>query len=352
MKILVVFLCLLMSGCAISSEERYVFTAPLMFTQFDVVVYSSSSRKKVEVEVKKVWDEIEYWFKVLSPAGDSVAAQLNRDGFLSEETDPKAFNTISNFIVLSKEINRQSNGVFDLTVYPLIRLWGFYKQDEEHRVPSDAEIQDVLKVIGMDKVIFEDGKIRLKDGARLDYGAIAKGFAVDRGVEILKASPIISAGIVNAGGNLKVFGSKPDGTPWSVGVRDPNGGNPQEVVPMYDGEAIATSGDYEQFFVDENGEIYHHIFNPKTGRPVKHNLASISVIIKDSAEQADIFSTTLLALGREEALKMIDKLNLTDKISLYFIERNGDLLTNYANSNWIERVQNATNSADIKRISK
>ncbi|MGL5722179.1 MAG: FAD:protein FMN transferase [Brevinema sp.] len=352
MKKLTCFLCILLSGCASSVEKRYVFSEPLMFTQFDLILYSTAPRKKVEVETQKVWEELNYWFKVLSPAGDGPAATLNKTGFLSEETDPKAFGAISNFIVRAKEINKESNGAFDLTVYPLIRLWGFYKQDEEYRVPSDTEIRDTLKTIGMDKVVFEDGGIRLKDGARLDYGAIAKGFAVDKGIEILKASSIISAGIVNAGGNLTVFGSKPDGTPWSVGVRDPNGGSPNAVVPMYDGESIATSGDYEQFFVDENGKTYHHIFNPKTGRPVEHNLASMSIIVKDSAETADMFSTTLLSLGREEALKMIDRLGLSDSVSLYFIEREGDSLTNYANPNWMERSLAIPQSADIKRSSQ
>lgn len=330
-------------SCYGGAVKRYVFSQPLMYTQFDIILYSSLPERAVQKEAEKVWKELDYWFIELSPAGLGSAARLNKEAFFSEVDNPKAYAALSNFVARAKRINAQSKGAFDLTVYPLVRLWGFYKQDT-NRLPTDAEIKEALKTVGMDKVSIESNGIRLMKGARLDYGAIAKGFAVDVAVTMLSNVKGIHGGIVNAGGNLRVFGNKPDQSDWTVGVRDPNGGEIQEVVPLYNGESIATSGDYEQYFIGTNGKYYHHIFDPLTGRPVEHNLASVSVVVQDSAETADMLSTTFLASGREKTLSLIKELGIEKTVSLYFIERNGKTLTTFANENWLRRKEALENS--------
>ncbi|SFB89339.1 thiamine biosynthesis lipoprotein [Brevinema andersonii] len=325
-------------SCVSDPYQKQIFSKNLMYTRFDIVIYSSLPRYKLEKEINKIWDELSYWYVQLAPEENGSLNLLNNQSFLSKNDDPKAYGIISNFIEQSKIIALQSDGAFDLTVYPLIKLWGIYQQDD-FRVPADKEIKRVLTHIGMDKIHISNEGIYLEPGVQLDFGAIAKGFAVDRAVSMLTNISGVNAGFVNAGGNLLIFGSKPDHTEWSVGIRNPNGGPVSEIIPMYDNEAIATSGDYEQFFIVDN-KYYHHIFNPKTGYPVDHNLASVSVIIKGSAELADIYATTFLSLGKKETLQLVSNLGLQDEVSLFFIERQKHELSTWANQAWMNRYSN------------
>ncbi|MGL4677213.1 MAG: FAD:protein FMN transferase [Brevinema sp.] len=306
-----------------------------MYTVFDIVVYSLQPKHKINVFIDQVWERLDYLEYELSPAGEGAVSQLNRDSILYKKDNPEVFSILSNSIELSTYMYQLSDGAFDLTVYPLIRLWGFYLQDKQKRVPDNQEIQATLKNVGMEHVYLKDDRIILSNKVQLDLGAIAKGYAVDVAVEILKQNSNISAGFVNAGGNIRVYGSKPDGTPWKVGIRNPNGESVQEIISLYDGESIATSGDYEQYF-EKDGKYYHHIFDPKTGAPVTHNLASVSIVLNGSAEMADLLATTFLSLGKEKTIALLPKLDFGN-LSLFLIERDQDQLISEVNEFWQQR---------------
>lgn len=323
-------------SCESQNLKRRVFQKGVMYTSFDILMYSKSPKYKLNNSVNKIWDRLEYLEKELSPAGEGFLGKLNQDSFVLESENPGIFSVLSNFIVLSKTINEKSEGMFDLTVYPLVRLWGFYLQDEEKRVPSNQEIKQALQFMGMDNIIFTNNGIQLLNDVKIDVGAIAKGYAVDEAVRMMQELEGVSAGFVNAGGNIRVYGTKPDGTPWRVGIRNPNGENIEEIISLYDGESIATSGDYEQFFIVDN-QYYHHIFNPKTGRPVAHNLASLSIVLKGSAELADVLATAFLALGTEKTKELLPIFEKDQQFSLFFIERNGKELNSEATKLWKDR---------------
>ena len=325
-------------SCQSNTPERRVFQKDLMYTTFDIVIYSQTPKFLLSGDINSIWKEIAALEYDLSPAGEGFLGQLNGDGFISETANPKIFTIVSNFITLSKDINQKSDGAFDLTVYPLIRLWGFYAQDAIQKVPSSQEIIKALKMVSMDNIIFTNKGIQLLNGAQIDIGAIAKGYAVDVAIEMLKSIPSISAGFVNAGGNIRVYGTKPNKTPWKVGIRDPKGtSHVEEIISLYDGDAIATSGDYEQYFIAEDGTYYHHIFNPKTGRPVNHPLSSMSVVLKGGAESADVLATTFLSMGKEKTLKLLPIFAGDREVSLFFIEREGENLLSEANDAWLKR---------------
>ncbi len=327
---------LLLSNCQSNTTHKHIYQKDIMYTVFDIVVYSKSP--KSQIKINQIWAHLQYLEKELSPAGDGYLGELNKQGCITKQQNPEIFAIVSNFIILSKYIHEQSNGAFDLTVYPLIRLWGFYLQDIDYTVPTPQEIKNTLQKVGMEHVYLTEDKIILSNNVQLDIGAIAKGYTVDVAIDMLKAQSNISAGFVNAGGNIRVYGKKPDNTPWKVGIRHPNGESVQEIVSLHDGESIATSGDYEQFF-ELDGKYYHHIFNPKTGYPVDHNLASTSVTLKGDAELADILSTTFLSLGKDKSLELLPKINqeFNTDISLFFIERNQEVLSSTANDSWIKR---------------
>lgn len=332
----ILLFCILLVGCTAEKENRYVYQKDLMYTTFDLVVYSSLSRSVLTPKIDHIWKELDILEVEFSPAGEGFVGQLNKNSSITKAENPKIFTTVSNFITRSSTINQQSQGAFDLTVYPLIRLWGFYLQDEGQKVPSDQEISKTLQCVGMEHVILSSQKIALNNNVQIDLGAIAKGYAVDVATSMLTNIEGISAGFVNAGGNIRVYGAKPDKTPWKVGIRNPSGDGIEEIVSLYDGDAIATSGDYEQFFV-KDGITYHHIFNPQTGRPVTHNLASVSVVLKGSAERADILATTFLSLGLEKTKDFLSVFDPNEELSLFFISREENQLLTEANTQWEKR---------------
>ncbi|MGL4388340.1 MAG: FAD:protein FMN transferase [Brevinema sp.] len=334
MKKISIVLLILITSCTSKTISKHVYQKNIMYTVFDVVIYSNLPKFKISNYVNKVWDRLIYLEKEMSPAENGFLGKLNQEAQISRSENPEIFDILSNFIILSKNVNQQSGGAFDLTVYPLIRLWGFYLQDEQ-KVPTQDEIIKTLSQISMNHIIVSNDMIYLKNNAKIDLGAIAKGYAVDEAVKMLTNFGI-SAGIVNAGGNVRVFGHKPEGEPWKVGIRNPSGAGIEEVVILNNGEAIATSGDYERFFVYED-KIYHHIFNPKTGHPVSHSLASVSVIVAQSAELSDVLSTTLLVVGNKEASKFLTKFDPPNNYPLFFIERHQDQLQSSFNTFWAER---------------
>ena len=203
------------------------------------------------------------------------------------------------------EIGRLTNGSFDITVAPLLELWGFGTGDT--RVPTDEELAAALQVIDYTRVRLEreNQQVFLEDAnAKIDLGGIAKGFIVDQAVEVLLKEGVASA-YFDAGGDIRVIGGKPDGTPWRIGVRHPR--ERRQLIARVElrDQAIVTSGDYERFFVSD-GIRYHHILDPATGFPAQ-GLISVTVVAKD-AFTADSLSTAIFVLGLERGMALIESL--------------------------------------------
>lgn len=221
--------------------------------------------------------------------------------------------------VLSEALafSEATDGAFDPTIGPLVKLWGIGSGNE--RVPAPEAIDRALALTGYRKVSLDRGTrtVFLRDrGMRIDLGAIAKGYAADEIARLLSDRGITS-GIVDLGGNILVMGDKAPGKPWTVGIRDPrtSGGNP--IVSLQASSAsLVTSGIYERFFV-ENGKHYHHILNPATGYPADNELLSVTILSTKSI-QADALSTSVFLLGTERGLELISKFPGTEAI---FIDR-------------------------------
>lgn len=201
-----------------------------------------------------------------------------------------------------------TQGAFDVTVAPLVQLWGFY--DKRYRVPDDSEIREILHLVGFDKVEIDDNIIEFKArGMKIDLGAIAKGFALDCAVKKLKLAGINSA-LLDAGGDIYCLGAR-FGRPWRVAIKAGSGGDFAGYLELKD-KAVATSGDYEQYFVVDNIH-YCHILNPKTGRPVDSKILSISVIAKDCLT-ADALATSIFALGDEKGKELAKRFDAQVRI--------------------------------------
>ena len=260
-------------------------------TAITLKVYGS---KRDEV-LKKLEDKINELDDMLSTGKEtSEVSRLNRSG--GAVLSP----TMANLIKRSKAIYNKTDGLFDITIYPLMELWGF--STKNYKVPSGKEISEKLKLVGFDKIDFneETRKISFKNkGMEIDFGGIGKGYITDELVKILTDEKVESA-IINLGGNVFGFRKKPDGSLWNIAIRDPNEPDKYMAAIRLEDSAVITSGGYERYF-EENGIIYHHILDPRTGKPSDSGLKSVSIISKDGT-LADALSTSLFIMGEEKAI--------------------------------------------------
>lgn len=202
------------------------------------------------------------------------------------------------------DITRESDGAFDIAIAPLTSLWDFTAEDP--KAPDDAAIQKALPLCSSDGVTIGGQDITLpSDDIQFDVGAIAKGYIADRLKDFLVKKGVNSA-IINLGGNVLCIGSKPDGTPFKVGIQKPFADrNETEAVMDIAGKSVVSSGIYERCF-KQGGKLYHHILNPQTGYPYDNGLISVT-IISDQSVDGDALSTTCFALGLKDGLKFAEK---------------------------------------------
>ena len=201
----------------------------------------------------------------------------------------------------AREISRASGGYFDISVGGLLDLWGF--ETSGGRVPPKVEVDQALQSVGYG-AIHVDGvasTVELRRGMRIDLGGIAKGYAVDRAYGVLRSRGYENV-IVNAGGDMRVGGRKPNG-PWAIGIQDPR--EHSRILASFDvGDiSVATSGDYERYF-EADGVRYHHLLNPFTGYPGRQ-CRSVTILAKD-AVTADAFATAVFVMGPEKGLRLIE----------------------------------------------
>ncbi len=200
-------------------------------------------------------------------------------------------------------------GVLDVTVAPLIDLWGF--STEKPQLPTEFKIGQALDLIDYNDLLIDYKKKRVKlkrRGMKLDLGAVAKGYIVDRIVGYLKKAGVEHA-IINAGGNVAVIGTKPDGKDWVIGIKNPDfatkGADEFIKVVEVNDKSVVTSGDYERYFI-QDGKKYHHILNPYTGYPAR-KVRSVT-IITNSSLVGDILSTAIFILGDKKGRELINEL--------------------------------------------
>ncbi|MFJ4155593.1 FAD:protein FMN transferase [Pseudomonas sp. NPDC089752] len=248
---------------------------------------------QVQAAVETILQDIDQHYSTYR--GDSTVTQFNQlpaNQCLALPPD------MLDLVALGQHLAEQSAGAFDLTVEPLLNLWGFGPQARHEQVPDPLALAQARQRVGYRHLRIE-GQALCKDApVQLDFNSIAAGHAVDLIAARLRAMGIGSF-IAEATGELKAVGRKPDGSPWRIALELPREDRQiaRQVVPI-DGLGVSTSGDYRHYF-EQNGRRYSHAFDARLGRPVDHDLAAVTVL-DASALQADGFSTLLLILGPEQ----------------------------------------------------
>jgi FAD:protein FMN transferase len=241
---------------------------------------------------------------------------------VSSETGPvKVSQDFVTVMAAANDVHRLSDGKFDVTLGPLIELWGFGPRKPEDPVPSDDDIASALKFVGqMDTLKLDpDASTISKTAAEvgINLSAIAKGFGIDAVAAKLKALGIENY-MVEIGGDLVAAGNNEKGEAWKIGIEKPEPGEKTvELVVAVENRGLATSGDYRNF-IEYEGERYSHIIDPTTGRPITHKSTSVSVVA-ENAMMADAWATAMLVLGSEKGLEAAEANN----IAVYFISHSG-----------------------------
>jgi len=302
------FLIIPLVSCS-KKDQKIDKYATKMDTIMHITAYGSKAQEGIDAAFTRV-DEIE---QMASPS--ITTSDVNKINKAAGKEYVKVHPEIIKIIKTSIEYSKLSNGAFDITVSPLIKLWAIGTKDE--RIPSDAEIKEKMTLVGFSNISIneEDSSVKLmKEGMAIDLGGVAKGFTADEIVKIFKNYGIKSA-IINLGGSsIYTLGEKPDNTLWSIGIQHPrkekNGGF-IGIIKMSQ-NALSTSGDYERFFI-KDGKRYHHILNPGTGYPADAGVMSDTIVIDSSIPDcnmlADILTKVTFVSGVDKGLKIIDSLS-------------------------------------------
>lgn len=291
------------AGC----ERQFKETKFLMNTVVDITTVGNE--QDCQKAMKLAFDEIERIDKLMNVYDRS--SEVSRINQMAGKAAVKVSKETLEVITQAIRFARLTDGAMDITISPLMDLWGF--RDDNKKIPSEGEIKARLPLLDYRKVMVNeaDSTVKLTSlGMQIDLGAITPGYAVDRAIQVLKNAGIQNA-LVNAGGEIYSIGSPPKRKAWRIGIRHPR--KPGEllgVVEMSE-KGVSTSGDYENFF-EVDGRKYCHIIDPKTGRPVE-GIMSVTVIAKNTTE-ADALSTALFPLGAEKGLKLIESLDGVDVI--------------------------------------
>jgi thiamine biosynthesis lipoprotein len=257
--------------------------------------------KKEEQVLSRVKAELFWLEKKLSRfVQDSEVSRINQfAGKDSVAISPETYEILS----ISIRLAEISHGLFDITVSPLVDLWNY---KHSFHVPEEGKIRRTLALVNYRDLLMNSKEKRAylrKKGQSIDLGGIGKGYASDHCIKVLQENGISSA-FINIGGNVSTLGNKPEGFPWSVGIRHPRQENSLIGAVKVTGKAVVTSGDYERYFIDMDGERRHHILNTVTGYPIDSGLISVSVIY-ESAVIGDALSTAIFAAGIEKGLEYL-----------------------------------------------
>lgn len=253
---------------------------------------------------------LESLFSVTDPASEIYTLDHAGSCVLSEET--------GDLLEQALALCGRTGGALDISVYPIVRAWGF--TTGSYQIPSDEDISELLESVDYTKIQYDPGTkaVRLPDDMEIDLGSIAKGYTGDKLTELLRENGVTSA-LLNLGGNVQALGSKPDGSPWRIAVKAPDGDGYIGILELTDKAAI-TSGGYERYF-EQDGQIYWHIIDPATGKPARSGLVSVTVV-GDSGALCDGLSTSLFVMGLEDAAALW---RASDDFEAVFVDEDGNI---------------------------
>lgn len=277
----------LLTGCSgAPTQEPETATFFAMDTAMDFTVYGDAALLD---EAETLIGSLEEQVSVTDEHSDIYAIDHTGSGSLS--------GNAAELMEQALELCRRTGGALDISVYPIVRAWGF--TTGSYQVPDEGTIQSLLPLVDYTQIQYDaaTGVVTLPEGMEIDLGSVAKGYAGQLAAQMLREHGVQSA-LLNLGGNVQTVGAKPDGSPWQIGIKDPQGEDAMMVLSVED-QAVVTSGGYERYF-EQDGQTYWHIMDPSTGHPADSGLLSVT-IVGDEGVVCDGLSTALFVMGLEKA---------------------------------------------------
>lgn len=288
-------------GCQKTDEKRFSQEKFLFGTYVQMIIYTENEKKANEI-MEKAFSEIERIDnKFNSKNENSIIYFLNN-------SDKKLIKIDSETKYIFKEIKKMyeiTEGVYDITIGPLLDLWGFGKEERKN-VPSKLEIKKVLKDVDFSKIEIKDDNLIINGKETIDTGSFLKGYALERARDILINNGIKN-GFISSVSSIVTIGGKADGSSWRIGIQNPDDQEKKLGVVEIRNRAMGVSGDY-QTYIEISGKRYHHIMSKFTGYPIKDK--KMVVVICDSGFMADIYSTSFFGMADEKILEFCEKNNV------------------------------------------
>lgn len=336
--LLLVFLVMsLLSGC--KNDKVHIYSGKTMGTYWRVTVATpvKSGQPDPASEIRTILSEINGSMSLFDRS-----SELSVFNSMTPSDDPKCVSDrFYRVYTTGTELYRLTGGAWDGTIGPLVNMWGFGNKGRKTVPPDEKTISDVMASTGYDHIINNADRCLSKDvhGLILDFGSIAKGFAVDEVAAFLRKSGYGDC-LVEIGGEVYASGTK-FGKPWKIGVNTPShDASPTQVYKVLSlkDKAIATSGDYRNFR-EIDGSLYSHVINPETGKPVRNNVASVSVMA-DTTVFADGLATALMVMGHKAGVELVDSINGVE--CLIVLRESDGSFSEYMSRNWNKHEQAMT----------
>lgn len=335
------------SGCTQKSQDttKNKKSESTVTSEASIEQSSSDTEASKDIFAMDTYMTVTAYGEKAQDAVDAAEAEIERlDAFLSTgnaDSEVVKLNEAKNatlsedggyLVERALELNKETDGAFDIAIYPVMEAWGFPTQN--FRVPSADELTELLKHVDASEISYNKTtrEISFADSQmKIDLGGIAKGYTSSRIMDIFKENGITS-GLVNLGGNVQALGAKTDGSNWRVAVQSPDDTEDYLGVLSIQNKAVITSGGYERYF-EQDGVTYHHIIDPKTGYPAENGLVSVTIVSEDGT-LADGLSTSLFIMGEEKAAEFwrahseeFDAVLVTDDGTIYVTEGLKDSFT-------------------------
>ena len=305
-KVQFLIIAIILVSCSPAKKQETHLTGPTMGTAYNVkyVPIEGLDDKNIKNEIDQLLVDINQLMSTYIK--DSELSQFNQ--WNSVEPFPMSQQTIE-VLNEAKRLGDMSEGLLDVTIGPLVNLWGFGPQSRPEKIPSNELILATQQLVGLDKLILDTTWARKTiPNLYVDLSTIAKGYAVDQVAELLQTHKIQNF-LVEIGGEMRVSGVKASGASWKIAIEKPEAEQRavQDIISVGD-NAVATSGDYRIYY-EQDGVRYSHLIDPSTGYPITHNVVSVTVI-HPSSMTADGLATALIVMGKDKALALAKKYDI------------------------------------------
>ncbi|MEZ4357073.1 MAG: FAD:protein FMN transferase [Eubacteriales bacterium] len=319
----VIILATVISGCNATEkkQEKQIFA---MDTVMTLTAYGENAKEALDESIIQI-NQLESLLSATKEGSDIYNINNNAGEYVEVSDD-----TLEQ-IRASMQTSQRTVGEYDISVYPLVKLWGFDTKD--YKVPDAKEISAATKNVNYENIEISGNSVKIQKGMAIDLGSIAKGYTSEKIIELFLSLGVKSA-IISLGGNVQVLGTKPDGEDWKIGIQDPLLSDGILGTLSVSDTAVVTSGGYQRYF-EEDGKTYHHIIDPSTGYPSDSGLLSVTIVCSNGM-MADELSTALFVLGLDGAVDYwktyggFEAVFVTDENKIYVTSGLKDIFNPYS----------------------